>query len=45
MGLEELEVQKGEISIFSSMPPPVEKQELVFTIGKTKSVYFDSNGS
>lgn len=35
MDLEELlEVQKGEISIFSPMPP-VEKQELVFTIGKT----------
>lgn len=45
-GLEELEVQNGEFSKFSSMPP-VEKQELAFTRKKKKlkSVYFDSNGS
>lgn len=34
MGLEEMEIQKGEISNLSSMPP-VEKQELVFTLEKT----------
>lgn len=46
IGLEELGVQNGEFSKFSSMPP-VEKQELVFTREKKKlkSVYFDSNGS
>ncbi|KAK7843992.1 hypothetical protein CFP56_011722 [Quercus suber] len=45
IGLEELGVQNGEFSKFSSMPP-VEKQELVFTREKKKlkSVYFDSNG-
>jgi len=35
IGLEELGVQNGEFSKFSSMPP-VEKQELVFTPKKKK---------
>lgn len=37
MGLEDKEIQKGEILNFSS-PPPVEKQELAFTLEKTRCV-------
>lgn len=38
IGLEELGVQNGEFSKFSSMPP-VEKQELVFTRKKKLSLF------